>query len=458
MRVWCWCGLLVACAPEPPEPIVDETGSVDWTLGLPSLADELGSVRGRIPLRSVIHVHSPWSHDACDGNPHPDGVPNEPCLEDLRRALCDTAIDVAFVTDHPGEAAFQTYSDMMLVRPGDEPVVVDEKTVGNLITCESGHQVTWLPGIEDELMPVGLDRHVSDDPLINDQVYNSQSLATIEEVHDAGGLVLVNHAEGRSRDDMLRLQDDGVDGMEVFQLHAMFAPDIREDDLGLEGLAWLLDIAPFTAVEATAAPDLLFLGVLQEQSPNVDHWDALLARGPMVGIGGTDAHQNVMPLTLADQDRGDSYRRMFRWFSNWLYADDAGARAAEEALAAGRTAIVFEALGRPDGFDLHLEDADGVVYDMGSRPPSGGTLHVGCPTLSRRSPKGEEEPGIIVNVFRDGALWRSECGSHDTDGPGVYRVRVDVIPHHLRPFLGEEPDVWIVSYPWVYSNAIVVER
>jgi len=151
----------------------------------------------------------------------------------------------------------------------------------------------------------------------------------------------------------------------------------------------------------------------------------------------------------------DSYRRMFRWFSNWLDADGSTAEDALAALASGQVALVFEALGRPDGFDVFLDNAEGT-HEMGSRP-DGGTLNVGCPTLSERSPRGSDEPEISVTVFKNGAAWHDACGAVDTDGPGVYRVRVNMVPHHLRPFLGEEPEVCITSYPWVYSNAIVVQ-
>jgi hypothetical protein len=40
------------------------------------------------------------------------------------------------------------------------------------------------------------------------------------------------------------------------------------------------------------------------------------------------------------------------------------------------------------------------------------------------------------------------------DGPGAYRVRFDVVPHHLRPFLGDDPAPWLISYPWIYTNPI----
>jgi hypothetical protein len=218
----------------------------------------------------------------------------------------------------------------------------------------------------------------------------------------------------------------------------MFGPDIRVDDLGLDAFGWVSDIEPFTSPEGTGEPDLLFLGVLQEQPPSIAKWDTLLADGPTVGIGGTDAHQNVLALELRDGDRMDSYRRMMRWFSNVLWVEGDTPADYDAAVAAGRVWVVFEILGLPAGFDFSLE---------------GATLTATCPALSPGSPQGLESPDIAVTVFKDGEPFATECGSWEVE-PGVYRARIDITPHHLRPFLGDDPDRWLVPYPWVYTNAV----
>ncbi|MFT4625695.1 MAG: hypothetical protein ACI8PZ_004366, partial [Myxococcota bacterium] len=256
------------------------------------------------------------------------------------------------------------------------------------------------------------------------------------------------HTEGRDPADLETLQDAGLTGVELFNLHAMFAPDIRPEAFGLEPFDWIEQIAPFTDPDDTGEPDLLFLAVLQEQAPSIATWDRLLARGPAVGVAGTDAHQNVLPLELRDGERGDSYRRMLRWFANHILVRDG--ETAEQALAAGRAYTAFEALGTPWGFDVHLGD----VELGGTGAP--GPLTVTCPTLHPESPRGPVGPEISVIVYRDGVAWQSGCGTFDA-GPGVYRVRVDQVPLHLEPFLGSDPDPWLRSFPWVYSNAIRVE-
>ena len=372
--MWWW--LLWACAGG----VVSADLTSPWSSSLPPGAS-LDAPRGQVWQRAIVHLHSPWSHDACDGQPLVDGVPNAPCLEDLRQGLCDARVDVAFFSDHPSYAAEQPFEDLTHPQPGDEAVSVGGEVVGSVILCEGGHRVAWLPGIEDELMPVALDRHAADTEEERMELYNLDTPQAVQANAAAGAVVLVAHTEGRQAADLAKLQQAGLVGIEVFNLHAMFAPDKREEDLGLDPWSWLEDIAPFTDDSGTAEPDLLFLAVHAEQTPSIEAWDVLLQAGPMVGVGGTDAHQNVLPLVLRDGERADSYRRMMRWFSNLVLAEDATPEAVEVALAAGRVAVAFEVLGTPAGFDVHLVGDDGVTYEMGSDAPSG-DLVVSCPGLA----------------------------------------------------------------------------
>jgi len=137
-----------------------------------------------------------------------------------------------------------------------------------------------------------------------------------------------------------------------------------------------------------------------------------------------------------------------------LLAEGAGPEHAQEALAAGRAYVAFEALGTPDGFDFQVL-ADDHRYAMGSDAPAG-TLYVGCPTLSASSPRGVDDPEVDVTIFRNGVPWASGCGFFAVDGPAVYRARVDIVPRHLAPFLGADPEPWMRPFPWVYGNAIRV--
>ncbi len=465
--------LLVACGPDAADDSAasavdsgDVPRTVSWQRGLPVLSRELSGQRGHTLARAIVHLHSSWSHDACDGDPlDDDGNPRTDCLADLRAGLCDDAIEHAFLTDHPTHFASSEWSDAPLAQAGD--VRLPDAEGGVLeISCDAGHTVRWYPGVEDALMPVGLDRHVPGDETERDALYNRDDADAIAAFKAAGATVLAAHTEGRDLDQLTAQVQAGLQGVEVFNLHAAFAPDIRAEDLGLDSVSWLADIAPFTSDDGTAEPDLFVLAVLLAQTPSEERWDAVQAVAPddavVFATAGSDAHQNVLPLTLRDGERGDSYRRMMRWASQHLWLapgteDDLGA--AEAALAAGRFHVVFEVLGTPVGFDFHLEGSDGAVHEMGSvidNDALPGTLVVTCPQLWSGSPRGEADPALSATVYRDGQPWQTGCGRFPVDEAGTYRVRIDTTPFHLEPFLGEDPAAWMRSYPWVYGNPLRV--
>ena len=408
---------------------------VPWRRGLPPLTEG---------VRTITHLHSPWSHDACDGDGLVEGVVNEPCLGDLREGLCDAGIDVAFFTDHPAHAAAQPFDDLFHPRAGDQR----DGAVG-VIPCGDGRSVRWYAGFEDELMPIGLTTHVPGDAVAREAAYNEDSPEAVQRLLDAGAHVFVAHTEGRDLAKLQEQQDAGLTGVEIFNLHAMFAPDIRAEHLGLDSILWLGEIADFTDPDGSAEPDLFVLAVLQRQAPSLERFDALLARGPMVGIVGTDAHQNVLDIALRDDERADSYRRMLRWMGNIVLPDPG--EDPKAALGAGKSYVAFEILGTPTGFAFTAEDGTPMGGTTTSR-----TLSIDCPTLHPESPRGPDAPEIAVRLLRDGQEVATSCGDHAVE-PGVYRVEVDMVPHHLRPFLGDVADVWIQSYPWLLTNAIRVE-
>ncbi len=441
---------VIACTSDP-QPRDTALDTVPWTREVSPLDLRL---RDRHWQRGIVHLHSPWSHDACDGEGIVDGEPNQQCLADFRAALCDNALDFGFITDHPAHMAFQAYEDLLWIdaEAGDQPWPDTTAPVANQMACPSGHNVLLAPGLEDELMPVLLDRHMAGTDEERDAAYNGSSPETIALYEELGGPTLVAHPEGRSRDAMLAHQDAGLIGTEAFNLHAMVDPNIREDDLGLDGLAWISDVAVFLDPYSTLTSDLIFLGFVEPQLTNLAHWDALSARGPMTGVAGSDAHRNSLPMLMADGERVDSYRRMLRWFSNWLLTDSTAPDDLESALRAGRNLIVFEAFGRPTDPDVHVRAEGGEVAEIGSEV-TGGTLVVSCDTLSQDSPRGLQAPEIHTTVFKDGEFWAEGCGEHTLDGPGVYRVGVDITPWHLVDFLDGD-STWIRRVPWLLYNPV----
>ena len=407
-----------------------------------------------------MHLHSPWSHDACDGEPLLDGKPNQACLQDLRDALCATSIDIAYLSDHPAHAADQPFSALFHAAEDDEQIEREGALIATRITCPDGHNVMWRAGIEDDLMPLGLEQHTAPgDPAESFRLYGAASPESIQAHARSGGFVSMAHTEGKDLETLQALVASGLGGVEVFNLHAMFDPTKRSEDLGLHPTGWASDIATFTTKDGTAEPDLFFLAVLQDQTVSLERWDKLQQSDSVVGFAGTDAHQNVLPMDFRDGERGDSYRRMLRWFSNHILiaASDAppSPEQADEALAAGRLYVAFEILGTPSGLDFHLRDSDGTVTEMGATG-SGDTIVATCPSISAASPKNTDQPEIKATLYKDGIAWAEGCGEHYLTEPGSYRLRVDMIPHHLRDFLGTTPNEWLHSYPWVLTNHIRV--
>ena len=399
---------------------------------------------GRAWRRGIVHLHSHYSHDACDGDPMPGGVPDEACLANLRAGLCDNGMDFAMITDHPSHAAEQEWSDLLLSRPGDEVV----EGVANRVACPTGHPVLTMPGVEDELMPIALNRPVADTPEERDRIYNDTSAETIAAEIAAGATVLQAHTEAQSLETLLARQAAGQRGVEIFNLHAMVDPDIREEHLGLDSFGYLDAIGPFLSGATNARPDLAFLGFFQEQGVSLERFDALNRVAFTVGTAGTDAHENALPNLLSDGERVDSYRRMMSWFSNIVLTEGDGPEDYQGALAAGRLFVAFEVLGTPTGFSVRYG-----AHEMGGEAAVGDTLEVVCPTLAPATPQDGLQPEITAIVYRDGAPWQTGCGTFPVTEPGVYRVRVDIVPHHLTTFLDDQAEAFVRPYPWLYSNA-----
>jgi hypothetical protein len=442
--------LLLACADPPEELGTPPRPDVPWVLPRPALNQ--ATADGRALRRAIIHLHSPISHDACDGHDMAD----EPCLADLRAGLCDAAIDVAFLTDHPSMAAEKSYEQLFNLQPGDELLAADGSVatvetgaVASRMTCEDGHTVTVRVGIEDELMPVGLDRQVGDSAEENDTIYNEFTAESLAATLAAGAVPLQAHTEGKTLEELLERQSWGQAGTEIFNLHAMVDPTKREQDLGLEAMAYLTDAGPFIAGTTDAEPDLVFLAIYEEQAVSLERWDALNALAPSLGTGGTDAHENALPMPMSDGERVDSYRRMVSWFSNYLVVDADTPGAYETALVQRQTFLAFDVLGTPSGFDVAYEGQHFAVDSA----PVGGELSVACPTVSAESPWQGEEYEVIAQIYRDGVEWQRGCGAFAVSEPGVYRVRVDIVPHHLAGFMGDLAPVLEHSYPWLYSQA-----
>ncbi len=415
-------------------------------------SSELAPVRGFTVRRGIIHCHSPYSHDACDGIPRIDGERNEQCFNDVRYGMCVTGQDFVFMTDHDDLFAYYDYPEVLLYAEGDELIMRGGLPVANRINCGDGRSVILSAGTETDMMPIGLEHHVGDTEAERVDAYNTTSATAIYALQDAGALVFLQHTEGWDATDVLTLP---IDGIEIYNLHFNMMDNLAQ----VATLALDLLFSPETLGE----PEIGLLAVFQENEEDLAHWSRLVMQRRIVGAVASDVHQNVASDVLADGDRLDSFRRIMRWFSNYVLLPDGPVDdlVIKQAVAAGRMYGVFDYLGFPNGFDFRAE-AGSDVYEMGDQVPVGesATLFVEMPEIWRLHPYGPQ-PLITARILKaNHGEWIEVASgdsslSYDAD-PGAYRAEIRMVPEHLRPWCGPRGDDWIVERPWIYSNVIYV--
>jgi hypothetical protein len=439
-----------------------------WVKTLPD-ASVMGPWRGLVPARGIVHLHSPYSHDACDNKPRDTatGVPNEPCLADLRAALCADKIDYAALTDHDASMADEEFTTLFNMRGTDQPVLdVGGQQIASRMTCDDGHTVTITVGGENDLMPIMLHHHVPGTVQQRHDTYNGLDAAAVTAFRDAGGLVWIAHTEQHPIEQLRALQPDGI---ELYNLHANIDPKIRGPYLNLDPGGAITAAVNFADTNpGHPEPDLALLSFLEPNHPSIDRWNQVLADGRHVAAtAGSDAHENALPIMLADDERGDSYRRVMRWFGNVvLVADPTDPMQIEAALAAGRLFAVFEMMGTPEGFDIHAEAASGATSELGATVAvaDNATLRVTVPRIRGLDPSlpTPEIHATILRISPAGpevvATGTGPALTAPLGAPGAYRVEITIVPHHLGPYLGDlGPASADVERPWIYASPIYVQ-
>lgn len=427
-----------------------------WDSTLAS-AEVMGARRGLVPARGIVHLHSPYSHDACDGMPRDaSGTPNEPCLEHLRAALCKTHIDFANLTDHDDSMADEQFSTLFSMRGTDQAVMVNGEQIASKITCDDGHQVLVTVGTENNLMPIMLDHHVPGTVQQRHDIYNATDATSIAAMRDAGALIWIAHTEQHPRDELMQVAPDGI---EVYNLHANLDPKIRGPFLGLDPAGALENAVQFADTNpGHPEPDLALLSFLAPNTPAITRWNELLADGRKISAtAGSDAHENALPVMLADGERGDSYRRVMRWFGNIaLVADPKDPTQIKAALRSGRMFAVFEMMGTPVGFDVHAG-----ATELGGEAAVGSVLEVSVPTVRNLDPT-LPAPEIRATVWRIDATGAQVAATGA--GPtlmvpmttaGAYRVEISIKPRHLGPYLRDLGTAFAdQELPWIYASPI----
>ncbi len=413
---------------------------------------DIPAPRGWILRRGIIHAHSTYSHDACDGDPFIDGERNEQCFEELREALCTTEQDFIFLTDHDDLFADYEYPEVLLYEDGDTLVERGGLPVANTMDC-AGRPVIIAAGTESGTMPIGLEHHVGDTPEERTAAYNDVTREGVQAYRDAGALAFVQHAEEWELDTLIELQ---LDGIEIYNLH--------------HNMIDALDVVVLMLIDSNdrpwrvPVPELGFIPLWRENEVDIAHWSHLLMIRRQVGILATDVHRNTLSGESLDGERYDSYRRMMRWFSNYVLlpsgpVDDA---ALKQAIGHGRLYGAFDSFGYPTGFDFHARSG-GTVYEMGDEVPEGETVELvlSIPGVMHLDPAGPQATirGRILRAS-DGEWDEVAEGSEDLSyeaGPGAYRAEVLIYPEHVRLWMGTLADEYLADEKvWIYSNPIYV--
>lgn len=430
-----------------------------WEPGITYLSERAPNARGLIDRRGLIHAHSAYSHDACDGNPVDESGQRDPlCLQNFRDGLCAAKHDFIFLTDH-NDAFVDTPFESALLhqdRAGDRWVTRNDEPVASWAACPDGHEALIMAGNEGALMPVGLERHIGTAES-KSELYGQNSAVSRAAMREAGAIILQAHTERFNADALI---DQQLDGFEMYNLHA--------NTMANTGVALELLLRNRQGDPNLPAPDLFLLSFLAPDERYLDTWGQVAFRGHRhVTTMGTDCHRNTFQATLADGERGDSYRRMMIWLSNHLLIrpnedgswDDRNAR---EALRAGRLYGAFEVFGYPLGFDFHYEAA-GRVSEMGTEVQwRGAGEFIGRKPTVRNLRTDVRSPEVFLRLLQaDVAGWHVVAESdadelrHAPEGPGVFRLEVWVIPAHLEKWMGV--DDWNVTgreHVWIYSNPI----
>ncbi|TNF37361.1 MAG: hypothetical protein EP329_03335 [Deltaproteobacteria bacterium] len=485
-----------------------DTTPAPWT---PETLEE----RGYVEVRAIIHLHSAYSHDACDDEGLDDnGTPNWPCIRRMKASLCKEHIGVAFMTDHPSHMNEQPFEDLLYAEEdkGDELLTDDAGVAwGVRFACPDGQggpdgSTVLVPGFEGtHTMPIGLRQHLEMRPDYGISLVDGTSFEAIEDmvadVRASGGMVTIAHSEQDDIPASMIIEHD-IPLMELYNFHANFNSVLGENlATALISLELFLGTTPIPRSDLTA---LVMLGTYPVKA--LEKWRTVSAVRPITAFAGSDVHENVvipaicantsncddLALTypnlvralekggnvmLSDGERLDAYERIFRWVQNRVLVTPGSAMpaGAEEALEAGRNIVVFEVLGDALGASILAltgsEDAP-EYHDMGSTVTvaDGATLWARSPDvpvpgngaywvdgsaaiMSATIYKTDAEGTTAVQTWSEPGTWVSL----PLDAKGSYHLEVTLIPHHLASELGDMAELCEGTYRWVETNAVRVE-
>jgi len=383
-----------------------------------TLDDGWGAYRGN------CHSHSYISHDS--------QVP----FEEILAAMKVAERDFIFMSDH----------------------VVDDIADYSIQWKGLKDGVLFIRGYEmgGGFMPWGL----PDDTILR----RSEDLeVTARQIKEKGGLLFFAHTEEDRLWDLPELN-----GMEIYNIHT----DTKD-----EGGNFYLKLLADIILSLEKYPDHVIRLVFDRQTEIMARWDELNKTRKIVGIQGTDAHQNngfvgtytaegtlrvddtsprnigewklnflskaLLRLCFGTFEAGDEvfhfqldpYERMVRYSATHILADELTEEALLDGLKEGRVFVGFDMIADARGFVYFAED-QGVKAVMGETMPLSDTVRLrsAAPHVGRFTVVHDGQPIYqMVGLELD---WQPR-------EPGNYRVEVEL-------YIVDE---WV---PWIYSNPLKI--
>jgi hypothetical protein len=494
-----------------PAPVATNAGATPRDAATETSRPPIAKPNRFLELKGVLHMHSPWSHDACDDEGLTEGVPNASCLADLRAAPCKTGYDFVALTDHAAHMnEYDARSNVLYDAAAGDVLVKDDDdaVIGNRMTCPDGHEVLFTFGFEgDHTLPLALKRHPSRyDGYTKDRPI-AEVISLVADLHDAGAIVALAHSEEDNIDAPTIVQG-GADAMEWYNPHGNFKTALGGDKI----TGQVLDLIPlfrqlegFMAGSSSGAhPDLFYLLLLPKwPQKGFDKWREVQKSRFVPGILGSDIHQNVSvdpickgaaqvlcttllgaqsgalaqliaggQLMMSDNRRFDAYERLMRWLHNRVFVKSLGPDGLREAIAHGRSYGLFSVFGEPSGF--HFDGvANGEPVDLGDEVAGPITLNIQLPTAPAPIPSGPSfdatasaRAEVRATLFRTDAKGTTEVANGSGLGemmtltatePGSYHVEVRIKPKQLSSVLGNQGALAEEEYMWLITNPIRVK-
>lgn len=294
--------------------------------------------------RGIIHCHSKYSHDS------------KGTYEEILEAAKEAKVDFVCMTDHPPG--------------GDKGLPLREGWRG----IHDG--VLFIQGAEysDQILGLGLKGPIS----------GKDRRGTIQAIHEQGGVAIACHPE--EIDDWDAYAE--ADGMEIYNVHATLKRLSKDKTFPLR-----------VAKAVKEAPEKSFQVLQELDSAILKKWDELNVqraadgRGPLKGIAGNDAHQNVNFFGL----QLDPYPRAFRFVSTHVVAAELTEEGILGALRRGDCYVVFDISGDPKGASRPAVVEKGFVNGtcLGTKAQAENAMTEAWKGMGRRDMKALQEWAVF---------------------------------------------------------------